>query len=134
MRPYVISLVAGVLCLPLTYWPTRYGSYPSLALSITTIVAIAILSAWLSLWHMNRTRRISEWWTFPLAFAVGAVVIEAAFFAYYYFTYGHSDPKLTVGVILSLMEGGAIAFLGGLTVTGAFFAIRRITSASRATR
>jgi len=131
MKPYIISLAAGALCLPLTYWPNRYGT---LAISITTILAVAVFSAWLSLWHMNRTNRISEWWTFPLAFVLGAVASETLSFAYYYFDYGRSDPLLGVGVSLSILECGVTALLGGLTVSGAFFAIRRITNTSRATR
>jgi hypothetical protein len=123
--------VAGVLCLPLTYWPTRQGSF---AISIATIVAVAILSAWLSLWYVTRTNRSSVWWVFPLAFALGAIASEALFFACYYFDYGHSDQKLSVGVAVSIVEGAIIALLGGLTVLCALFAIRRITSTSRATR
>ena len=83
---------------------------------------------------MNRTCRINEWWTLPLAFVVGAVAMEALFFAYYYFSYGRSDPKLSDGIVLSVMEGGAIALFGGLIIVAAFFAIRRITGTSRATR
>jgi hypothetical protein len=97
-------------------------------------VAVAILSAWLSLWYMSRTNRSNVWWIFPSAFALGAVASETLFFTYYYFDYGHSDQKLSVGVAVSILEGGVIALLGGLTVLCAFFAIRRITSTSRATR
>lgn len=131
MKPYIISLAAGALCIPLTYWPNRYGA---LGTSIVTILAVAICSTWLSLWYMNHTNRISEWWTFPLAFVLGAGASEALFFAYYYFDYGRSDPLLGVGVSLSILEGGVTALLGGLTVSGAFFAFRRITNTSRVTR
>jgi hypothetical protein len=131
MKPYIISLAAGALCLPLTYWPNRYGA---LGTSTLIILAVAIGSTWLSRWYMNHTNRSSEWGTFPLAFALGAGASEALFFAYYYFDYGYRDPKLGVGVTLAVWEGGAIAFLGGLTVTMAFFAIRRKTNTLRATR
>ncbi len=29
---------------------------------------------------------------------------------------GHSDQKLSVGIAVAILEGGVIAFLGGLTV------------------
>jgi hypothetical protein len=56
------------------------------------------------------------------------------FFVYYYFDYGHADAKLSVGIAVSTIEGGLIALLGAAAVVGAFFAFRRITAASRATR
>jgi len=118
----------------MTYRLTRYGSGESLAASVAIIVAIATLGTWLALWYMNRMNRQRAWWALTLAFAGGAGLSEALFFAYYYFDYGHADQKLSVGIALSFIEGGAIALLGSLSVVASFFALRRITSASRATR
>jgi hypothetical protein len=131
VKPYAIPLVAGTLCLPLTYWPTRYEFLP---ISIGIILAVAILSTWLSVAYMHRTARMSAWWELALAFALGAIAIETLFFANYYFGVGQSDRKLDVGIFLLILEGGVIAVLGALTVTGTYFAIRRITGTSRATR
>ena len=134
VKPSVIPLVAGALCLPMTYRLTRYGSGESLAASVAIIVATAMLGTWLALWYMNRKNCQSAWWALTLAFVGGAGLSEVLFFAYYYFDYGHADQKLSVGIALSFIEGGAIAMLGGLSVVVSFFALRRITSASRATR
>jgi len=131
MRANLISLAAGALCLPVTYRFTRYGS---VEISIAAIIAIAALGTWLAFWYMSRSNDRTSWWSLASAFAVGAIVSEALFFAYYYFDYGHADAKLSVGITLSIIEGGLIALLGTATVVGAFFAFRRITGASRATR
>ena len=131
MRINLISLAAGALCLPATYRFTRYGSF---AISIAIVLTIAALGTWLAFWYMSRSNVSASWSSLASAFAVGAVISEALFFAYYYFDYGQADAKLGVGIALSIIEGGLIALLGAVTVMGAFFALRRITSASRATR
>jgi RsiW-degrading membrane proteinase PrsW (M82 family) len=131
MKAIVISLAAGALCLPATSRFTRYGY---LAVSIATIVTIAVLGTCLALWCMNSSKRHTAWWTLALSFCVGALVSEMVSFAYYYFDYGYADPKLGVGIALSFLEGGAIALIGGLSVVAAYFALRRITNASRAAR
>ena len=131
MRTNLILLAAGALCLPATYRLTRYGYFE---LSIAAIITIATASTWLAFWYMSRSSERTSWSSFAIAFAVGAIVSEGLFFAYYYFDYGHADAKLSVGIVLSIIEGGVIALLGAVTVIGAFFAFRRITSASRATR
>jgi hypothetical protein len=131
VRTSLISLAAGALCLPATYRFTRYGSFE---ISIAAVIVIAILGTWLAFWYMSRSNDRTNWWSLASAFAVGAFVSEALFFTYYYFAYGHADAKLSVGIALAIIEGGLIALLGAVTVIGAFFAFRRITSASRATR
>jgi hypothetical protein len=128
VKASLISLAAGSLCLPATYTLTRHGSYE---ISITAIITIAILGTWLALWYVNRGNDRASWWTLGGAFAVGAVVSEALSFAYYYFDYGHTDAKLSVGIAVSIIEGGVIALLGAATVIGTFFALRRITTRSR---
>jgi hypothetical protein len=131
VRTNLISLAAGALCLPATYGFTRNGSFE---ISIAAIISIAALGTWLAFWYMSRSNDRSSWWSLAGAFAIGAIVSEALFFAYYFFKYGHADAKLSVGIALSIVEGGLIALLGAATVIGAFFAFWRITSASRATR
>lgn len=131
MRANLITLTAGALCLPVTYGFTRYGS---IEISVAAVVTIAALGTWLALREIDRTNNRPRWWPLAIAFAFGAIATEILFFAYYYVGYGHADPKLRVGVALSVAEGGVIAALGVATIIGSFFAIRRITGASRATR
>ena len=133
MRASLISLAAaGAVCLPATYRFTRYGS---LGVSIAIVVTVAALSTWLALRYMSRSERDSTWWSLAIAFCSGVVLSETLFFAYYYyFDYGYADRKLSVGIALTLIEGGVIALLGCLSVVAAYFARRRLTSTSRATR
>ena len=131
MRTNLISLAAGALCLPATYRLTRYGSFE---VSIAAVITIAALSTWLAYRYMSRSNDRASSWSLASAFAIGAVVSETLFFAYYYFDYGHADEKLSVGITLSIIEGGVIALFGAATVIGFYFVFRRITSASRATR
>lgn len=132
VRASLISLAAaGAVCLPATYRFTRYGS---LGVSIAIVVTVAALSTWLALRYVSRSERDSTWWSLAIAFCGGVVLSETLFFAYYYFDYGYADRKLSVGIALTLIEGGAIALLGCLSVVAAYFARRRLTSTSRATR
>jgi len=103
-------------------------------MSVAAVVTIAVLGTWLAIREIDRTANPGKWWSLGIAFAVGAIATEILFFAYYYIRYGHADPKLSVGVALSVVEGAVIAALGVSTTIGSFFAIRRITGASRATR
>jgi hypothetical protein len=131
VRANLISLAAGILCLPATYGFTRHGA---LEFSVAAVLSIAAIGTWLALWGAERTENRPRWWPLAISFACGAITSEFLFFGYYYLGYGHADPKLSVGIALSIVEGGLIAVLGAATVIGTFFAIRRITGASRATR
>jgi hypothetical protein len=131
VRGKLITLAAGSVCLPATYTLTRDGSYE---LSVGIIITIAAFAAWAALSYTRRGDEGVSWWSLASAFTVGALLSETLFFAHYYFDYGHADAKLNVGIALLIIEGGLIALLGAAAVVGAFFAFRRITAASRATR
>lgn len=130
MRASIISLAAGALCLPVTYRLTRDGSYE---ISILTIVAISILGTWLSLRSNVPHGSRPNWWALACAFAAGAVLSEALFFTYYYFNYGSTDAKLSVGIAISFIEAGVIALVGAATVIATYFTLWRITRRSSAT-
>jgi len=117
--------------LPATYTLTRHGSYE---ISIAVICAIAVFGTWLALRYKSRGCESIGWRSLASAFAVGAIFSEMLSFVYYYFDYGHTDAKLSVGVAVSIIDAGVIAIVGAATVTGTFFAIQRITNASSATR
>ncbi len=78
------------------------------------VVVIALLSSALAICFAPPDGDLAG--RLPLAFAAGAVWSELVFFAYYYVHYGRRDPKLVVGVDLSMIEAFVIAGLGALAV------------------
>lgn len=119
MPQSVIAFFGGLICLPITYRMTRDGNF---AISLLIIAAVGILSAWLGIRYGTTNRRSLA---IALAFALGAASSEAALFGYYYFTYGHNDPKLSVGIAVTLIEFGVIAALGAAS---AFVTVRVLRS------
>ena len=55
-------------------------------------------------------------WTLSLAFVVGAMFSEVVAVAHYYISYGHQDPKLAVGVSVSIIEFLVISVVGGFAL------------------
>lgn len=67
-----------------------------------------------------------------LAFVAGALFSEVIMFARYYITHGHQDPKLSVGLSISIIEFGVISVVGVIALLAATFATHhRISRRSR---
>lgn len=128
MKPSVITLVGGAVCLPLTFDLTRGAE--SLAPSIAIIVVLPLIATTLAIWHGARNGSGTSWWSLALAFSIGAFVSESAFFVHYYYDYGHADQKLGVGIVVALMEVGSIAALGTFSTALTWLTVRRITNHS----
>ncbi len=113
MKPLLPYAAAGATCLPVTYNLTRGGDVFFAPFAVAAIgIAVALLcgarsakgSGWLSL------RRAA------LAFSIGAFISELAFFIHYYITVGYDDPKLSVGIGLSIVEFFTIALVGSFAI------------------
>lgn len=70
--------------------------------------------------------RTSRWWNVAVAFALGVMLGESIFYLYWYYGYGHDDPKGPVRLVLTVVEGGIIA----IAVSVAYLLICRKTTAS----
>ena len=130
MKPYAFATLAGAACLLATYSLTREGSIP---IALIVIVFIGGACGLVAVAMKGGKSNLSIG-LLTLSFAIGAAISEAVAFAHYYFTYGSQDPKLSVGVAVSVLEFGVIAIVGGLaTLSAAFVAKRRITRRSSGT-
>ena len=130
MKPYALATLAGASCLLATYSLTREGSIP-FALMVVAIIggASGLIAAALS--GVKNNLRI---WLLTLSFVIGVLISEVVTFTHYYLTYGHQDPKLGVGVAVSVLEFGAIAIVGGLAMLAAALVTKgRITLRSSGT-
>lgn len=123
MNPLALAAIAGILCLPATYSLTREGSV-SLAMLVVALLG-AIGGAIAQRSERNGVRP----WALSLAFVVGAMFSEVVAFAHYYISYGHQDPKLSVGVWVSIIHFLVISVVGGIA-----FLASALTTHSRITR
>jgi hypothetical protein len=131
MKPYALAALAGAACLLATYSLTREGSIP-LALIVIAFIGGACGLVAVAMNGESGNLRIG---LLTLSFAIGgAMLSEVVAFTRYFFAYGYQDPKLSVGVAVSVLEFGAIALVGGIaTLSAAFMAKRRITRRSSGT-
>ena len=114
--------IVGALCLPLTYHANRYGEWVISSLVIATIAGIGdVLATRLGPLHLLKSIG---------SFAAGALMAEIVMFLYYYLSYGHSDPSLTVGQAVALVEFLFIAGVGAVAIFLVGIAVRRITMRS----
>ena len=110
MNPLTLAAIAGSLCLPATYSLTREGSIPM------SMLVVALLGAAAGVIAQLRQRGGIRPSSLTLAFVVGAMFSEIVTFAYYYLSNGYSDPKLSVGVGVSIIEFFAISVVGGVVL------------------
>jgi hypothetical protein len=128
MKPFALASLSGASCLLATYGLTREGSI-TFALTIVVVIgAVGGLIA-LALFGENKPRIAF----LILAFIIGALVSEVVAFTHYYITYGSQDPKLGVGVAVSILEFGIISSVGGLAMLVAAAVKHRITLRSSGT-
>ena len=126
MNPLALAAISGIICLPATYSLAREGSI-SLALLVVALLG-AIGGAIAQRSERNGVRP----WALSLAFVVGAMFSEVVAFAHYYISYGHQDPKLSVGVSVSIIEFLVISVVGGLALlASALITYSRITRRSK---
>lgn len=114
----LLAAVAGLLCLPATYSVSRSGS---LSLSIMIAVAVCSAATWIGAEQARPVPRVA-------AFFLGAAVAEGTAFLYYYLIYGSNDPKLSVGVAVSIIELLSILVVGVSTLLVVPFLTRRMRS------
>ncbi len=112
MKSFAVAALAGALGLPATYSLTREGS---ILLSLLVVALLGALGGALAV-ASRGGRTVPHLGFFVLAFVVGAALSEAAAFLRYYTAYGHEDPKLSVGVALSLIELCFISAIGSITL------------------
>jgi len=126
MRNIIITALAGILCLAVTYSSTRSGN---LFTSIIVILLIGSAAGMMARWDGNKDTKTSLW-SLILVFICGVVLTELVAFTYYYFQTGHNDPKLSVGIGVSIVEAGIVSILGALSLTVAGILTARITRVS----
>ena len=108
MKPFALTALAGVLCLPATYSLSREGSIP-LALLIVVLLGAAGGAAAVA---QKRDENSFHPWPLLGAFVIGALLSEAVAFVRYYYSFGYQDPKLAVGVGVSVLEFFVISVIG----------------------
>ncbi|MES1982627.1 MAG: hypothetical protein V4443_09130 [Pseudomonadota bacterium] len=128
MKPFALASLAGASCLLATYGLTREGSI-TFALTIVVVIGAVGAIIALALFGENKPRIV----LLISAFIIGALISEVVAFTHYYITYGSQDPKLVVGVAVSILEFGIISTVGGLTMFVAASVKRRITLRSSGT-
>ena len=126
MTPFAYATLAGALCLPATYSLSREGSISLVVLILALLGAIGGAIA------QQRERKGFRPWPLVLAFVVGTLFSEVVMFGHYYITYGYQDPKLSVGVSISVIEFVVISVVGAIALLAAAFAMHsRITRRSK---
>ena len=126
MTPFAYAALAGALCLPATYSFSRKGS---IALAVLILVVLGAAGGVIA---QQREKKSFRPWPLVLAFVMGAMFSEVVMFAHYYITYGYQDPKLSVGMSISVIELVVISVVGVIALLAAAFAMhRRITRPSK---
>ena len=111
MKSFLLVLLAGASCLPATYNLSRRGDIV-LAVLVTAIIGAAtgvLATVFAGEPKMNFGRLVT-------AFVAGILLSETASFAHYYTTYGYHDPKLSVGIGVSVVEFGVISAIGSFAL------------------
>lgn len=109
MKPYAITSIAGLVCLPATYNFTKEGN---IVMSLVIVGLFGCISGVLAATQANRPKTLS----LLLSFVAGALISQVIFFAHYYYNYGHKDPKLVVGEAVAIIQFGVISVVGGLAL------------------
>lgn len=110
MRTHLVFIIAGALCLPLTYVFTRGGS---ILLSIAVVVVVSGLASMVA--GAARRCRVSLMHA-ALAFGLGATSSELIVFSHYYLAFGYQDPKFATGAATSAVEFLAIVSIGAVVI------------------
>lgn len=126
MKQLALPIVAGAVCLLVTYNITREGS---IAVALLVFVAIGAATG-VILALLDRARIVKTKTASAVAFVLGAFLSESIAFARYYFAYGYQDPKLTVGIVASVIEFVCIALVGAASLLVALALTSRITGHS----
>lgn len=126
MKPFLLAAVLGALVLLATFDLTRAGSI-SLALIVTAMFGALAGAGTSFLFGGSATQRSG---LLAISFVIGALFSEAVAFTRYYFSYGYQDPKLSVGVAVSLLEFGALSVVGTIAIFASVWLKNRITGAS----
>jgi len=123
MNPFALVVLAGASCLLATYNLSREGS---ILLSLVVVAVIGATSGAIAMVLCGE--KIPHFGRILLAFVTGAMLSETSVFVHYYITYGHQDPKLSVGIAVSIIEFGVISVTGILALLFATSAMKsRIT-------
>lgn len=121
MNPFLLLIVAGASSLLLTYNPSRGGEIVVALLIIAVIGAASGAIAMVS----GPEQKMQNLGFLVAAFVVGVLLSETAVFARYYFRYGYQDPKLPVGIAVSLIEFGVISIIGSFALIVTTFVLKR---------
>ena len=110
---HFLYLLGGAASLAATYQLSRDGILWVSTLMVVLITLLACGVANKPTLGNGRRRSLFK----PIGFFIsGVIAAQLVFFAYYYFTEGHEDPKLSAGVVVSVTEAFVVSFVGGLTV------------------
>ena len=124
MNRYVLAMLAGAVCLPSTYSLNREGS---ILLSVALAVVIGGAAGAAAKKAEGEARGMKSGYL-ALAFLIGAFLSEVVAFGWYYWSYGQEDPKLAVGVAVSIWEFAAIGASGGFSLILAAKVKERVTT------
>lgn len=130
MSRYVLATLAGAVCLPSTFSLTREGS---ILLSVALVLLIGG-AAGAAVRRSETGAMEAKSGYLALAFVIGALISEAVAFGWYYWSYGQEDPKLAVGMAISIWEFAAIGALGCSSLLLAAKVKKRITTGSNRRR
>lgn len=108
MNTLALVTLAGVVCLPATYTLTREGS---LVISVLIVALVGAIAGGMSV-VLRADKTAPRNGSLALALVGGAAVSEMGAFVHYYITDGYQDPKLGVGVAVSVIEFSVIAVVG----------------------
>ncbi|MEJ2115475.1 MAG: hypothetical protein P8X88_05375, partial [Gammaproteobacteria bacterium] len=106
MHIWLINFVAGLICLPMTFSNTREGI---IILSIVIVAVIAGLAAVISAFTSDKLNILKN---NVLPVIIGVLASGTAVFTYHDLDYGKSDPKLSVGLFMSIIELILIVVVG----------------------
>ena len=120
MKPHAFATIAGASCLLATYNLTREGN---ITLALIVVAIIGVVCGLIAV-AFNGNKSKLQIGLLSFSFSIGALISELVAFTNYYLTYGYQDPKLSVGVVVSLLEFSVISIVGGLATFSAAFAAK----------
>jgi hypothetical protein len=107
LLPLIPPAVAGASCLPVIYDLNRLGRFLDAFWVIALMGALGGIPVVLS-----KRRSKPRLLHLASAFVAGAFASEFCAFAWYFITFGYSDPELVLGVLGDAVELGGIASVG----------------------
>lgn len=125
--PLAVAALVGAVCQPLTFQMVVHGSIP-MAITVIAVLGAAAGMLGMGLSGDKRPRQIG---LLLAAFVTGDFVSGLVSFGHYYWTYGYDDPKLSVGIGISILYFATVAGVGGLALLIA--ALLQRSKESRAT-